>query len=90
MPTSKPLANVVQHAAEVQDLRFGSLADQSSGEREFLLKVPLPQAAQLLDEEEGVNVYRVGVVHVLLPEAHEAPELRQVGAQQTQLVHHLQ
>jgi hypothetical protein len=80
----------VQHTAEVEHRGGSYFANQRRSEWEFVSEVAFAEASELLDEEERVNVDGVGVIHVLLPEPDESPELRQIGPQQTQLVHRLQ
>ena len=84
---AEALADVVEQAAEEERDAVVAAAHQLGQLGDRLLVLPLPEPAQLLDQEDRVNVHGVGVVHHVLPATDDVRPFRQVGRQQPHLVH---
>ena len=87
---TKPLADVVEQASQIEHGDVIGRVHQLGEFREGPLVLPKPKPPQLLDQEDRMNVHRIRVVHDVLPSAHDVFPLRQKPSQQADLVHHHQ
>ena len=82
-----PLGDVVEQRGDDQYLRPREVGDQARTQRIFVRVLRLHEAAQVADHHQDVLVDRVDVEQVVLHLSDDAPEHRQVAAEDSVLVH---
>ena len=86
---ARRLAGVVEQQRQVEDERVGEIFEQLPVVGELRV-AGFEQRVEFFDADEGVFVGRIPVEKLVLHEAGQFAELRQVGAEQIHLVHRAQ
>src|SRR5665213_1007739 len=87
MIAAAALADVMEEPRQVQHLLAREIVDQTGAQRIFVRMLRLGETTQVADDHQRVLVHRVHVEKVVLHLADDAPEHRQIRAEDARQVH---